>query len=245
MNILITGAGSGIGKAAALRLARRAHICVADINGEAARSTANEIRAAGGNASPFQCDVTQGAAVKDLVEKSEAIAPLDGLFNNAGISIRNRVENIAAAEWDLMLNTHARGMFLVAQNTLRKMVARKRGVIVQTSSDFAVIGVPVMAAYCAAKTAIYSLTKALAVEFGPHGIRVNAIGPGPIDTPILKQNRSDEEYRQTVTLNETRSPMGRLGRPEEVAVVVDFLLSDRSAYINGQLVQPNGGSVIW
>lgn len=245
MNILVTGAGSGIGKAAALRLARRAHVCAADINGDAARQTVDEIRATGASATPFQCDVTQGAAVKELVEKAEAIAPLDGLFNNAGISIRNPVEKISTAEWDLMLNTHARGMFLVSQNTLRNMVKRQQGMIVQTSSDFAVIGVPGMAAYCAAKTAIYSLTKALAVEFGPLGIRVNAIGPGPIDTPILKQNRSDEEYRQTVTINEARSPMGRLGKPEEVAVVVDFLLSERSSYINGQLLQPNGGSVIW
>ena len=245
MNTFITGGGSGIGRAAALRLAARSHICVADVDAARAESVAQEIRAGGGEATALICDVTQSASVRDAVAKAEAIAPLDALFNNAGISIRTRVEDVSESEWDLMLNTHARGMFLVAQNVLRAMVQRKRGAIVQTSSDFAVIGVPGMAAYCAGKTAIYSLTKALAVEFGPQGIRVNAIGPGPIDTPILKQNRSDDDYKRAVAVNEARVPLGRLGQPEEVAVVVDFLLSDKASYINGQLLQPNGGTVMW
>jgi len=245
MNTLITGAGSGIGRAAALRLAARSHIFCLDKNGDSAGTVAEEIRKNGGNATAMACDVTSSAQVRDAIAAAEAFAPIDALFNNAGISIRTSIQDLSEGEWDLMLNTHARGMFLVAQNVLRAMVTRKRGAIVQTSSDFAVMGVPGMAAYCAAKTAIYSLTKALAVEFGPQGIRVNAIGPGPIDTPILKQNRSTEDYRRAVAANEARTPMGRLGTPGEVAVVVDFLLSERASYINGQLVQPNGGAVIW
>lgn len=245
MNTLITGGGSGIGRATALRLAKRSHISIADKNVANAQAVAQEIRAAGGKATAFEVDVLDGEAVRDMVAKAEAVEPIDALFNNAGISVRTEIKDLSGEEWDMMLDTHARGMFFVAQAVLRNMVPRKQGAIVQTSSDFAVIGIPGMAAYCAAKCAIYSLTKALSLEFVQDGIRVNAIGPGPIDTPILKSNRTEEQYRDAVVRNEARTPMGRLGKPEEVAAVVDFLLSDRASYINGQLIHPNGGAVMW
>ena len=239
MHTLITGGGSGIGRATALRLARRSQVSIADRNLDEAQAVAKQINAEGGKAHAFQVDVRDGEAVRDMVAKAEAVAPVDALFNNAGISVRTEIKDLSGEEWDLMLDTHARGMFFVAQAVLRNMTRRKKGLIVQTSSDFAVIGIPGMAAYCAAKCAIYSLTKALSLEFVNDGIRVNAIGPGPIDTPILKQNRTEEEYRNAVVRNEARTPMGRLGRPEEVAAVVDFLLSEKSAYINGRLIHPS------
>lgn len=245
MHTLITGGGSGIGRATAMRLAKRSHVSIADKNGASAQAVAAEIRAGGGKANAFEVDVLDGEAVREMVAKAEAVAPVDALFNNAGISVRTEIKDLSGEEWDLMLDTHARGMFFVAQAVLRNMVKRKKGAIVQTSSDFAVIGIPGMAAYCAAKCAIYSLTKALSLEFVQDGIRVNAIGPGPIDTPILKTNRTEEQYRDAVIRNEARTPMGRLGQPEEVAAVVDFLLSEKAAYINGQLIHPNGGAVMW
>ena len=98
--------------------------------------------------------------------------------------------------------------------------------------------------YCAAKTALYSLTKSLALEFAPH-IRVNAIGPGPIDTPLLRANRTQEEFETARRTFEARLPIKRLGQPEEVAAVVDFLLGDRASFITGQLIQPNGEQVMW
>ncbi|MGE3245026.1 MAG: SDR family NAD(P)-dependent oxidoreductase [Beijerinckiaceae bacterium] len=246
MHTLITGAASGIGKATALRLARRSAITLADRNLEGADAAAAEIVRAGGKAQAVEVDVTDPAAVASMVVQAEAgLGPVDALFNNAGINLRGPVLDIAEEHWDLMMNTHVRGMFLVAQNVLRGMVDRKAGVIVNTSSDFAVIGVPNLGSYCAAKTAIFSLTKCLALEFAAHGIRVNAIGPGPIDTPILRQNRKPEEIEASLKSNIERTPMKRLGRPEEVAATVDFLLSDRASYINGQLIQPNGGCVIW
>lgn len=246
MNILITGAGSGIGQATALRLAKRAHIAVADKNLDGAQETVAQIEGAGGKATAIEADVTDAASVTSMIGQAEAAGgPIDGLFNNAGISLRTPLEDVSEEEWDLMMNTHARGVFLVAQGVLRGMVERKAGVIVNTSSDFAIIGVPNAGAYCAAKTAIYSLTKALAAEFVDHGIRINAIGPGPIDTPILRANRSQEDYEKAVAANVARVPLGRLGKPEEVAATVDFLMSGRASYINGQLLQPNGGAVIW
>jgi NAD(P)-dependent dehydrogenase (short-subunit alcohol dehydrogenase family) len=141
--------------------------------------------------------------------------------------------------------THVKGMFLCAQAVLPQMVARKSGTIVNTASDFSVMGVAGLAAYTTAKTAIYSLTKSLALEFAPHNIRVNAIGPGPIDTPLLRKRATREEEDAALKANVARIPMGRLGRPEEVAYVVDFLLSEKSSYITGQIIHPNGGALTW
>lgn len=143
------------------------------------------------------------------------------------------------------MDTHVKGTFLCCQAVLPAMCAAGKGAIVNMSSDFAVMGVPGGAAYTAAKSAIYSLTKSLALEFAPHGIRVNALGPGPIDTPILKSERTEEEWQAVRALHSERLPVGRLGRPEEVAAVLDFLISDRSSYITGQIIHPNGGQLSW
>jgi 3-oxoacyl-[acyl-carrier protein] reductase len=107
------------------------------------------------------------------------------------------------------------------------------------------MGVAGIATYTAAKTAIYSLTKSLALEFAPHGIRVNAVGPGPIDTPLLRSGRAPGEEETALAQQRARVPMGRLGRPEEVAAVVDFLLSGRASYMTGQIIHPNGGALSW
>ncbi len=107
------------------------------------------------------------------------------------------------------------------------------------------MAVPNGAAYCAAKAAIYSMTKSLALEFAGDGIRVNALGPGPIDTPILRSGRTEAEYQAARVSIAERLPLGRLGRPEEVAACADFLLSERAAYINGQIIHPNGGQQTW
>ena len=145
-----------------------------------------------------------------------------------------------------MIGVHVKGTFLCCQATLRRMRDEGAGgAIVTMSSDYAVMAVPGGAAYCAAKAAIHSLTKSIAQEFAPDGIRINALGPGPIDTPILRSGRTEEEYEQARGRLAESLPIGRLGRPEEVAAVVDFLLSERSSYITGQIIHPNGGQLTW
>lgn len=243
---VITGAGSGMGRATALRLASQGdQVCLCDFKEDGVKATAAEIRAAGGNAFTGLVDVREQKQVQGWIGQVIAeFGKIDCLFSNAGVNARSTVADMTLAQWNLLIDTHVTGTFNFCQAVLRQMVAQKRGAIVITSSDFAIVGVPNAANYCAAKTALYSLTKSLAAEFAPH-IRVNAIGPGPIDTPLLRAGRTAEEFDSARRAFESRLPMKRLGKPEEVAAVVDFLLSERASFITGQLLQPNGGQVMW
>ena len=246
MNVIITGAASGIGKATAERLAKRAHVILADKNIDGARAVAAQLTAAGHKADALEVDVASKSAMFDMVARArKLVGPIDALFSNAGVNIRAPVADITEADWDRMMTTHVKGCFLAAQAVLPDMVARGKGAIVNTSSDFAVMGVAGIAAYCAAKTAIYSLTKAMAVEFTPAGVRINAIGPGPIDTPLLRSGRTADQFSAQQSKYAAALPIGRLGRPEEVAVVVDYLLSDRASYVSGTILHPNGGQLLW
>jgi 3-oxoacyl-[acyl-carrier protein] reductase len=243
--ILITGAASGIGAATALRMSALCDVVLADRNLAGAEEIAGRIRSSGGSALATQVDVTSRASVKRMTEQvlGERSA-VHGLFNNAGINIRQGIDAITAPDWDQVLATHVKGTLLVSQALLPQMLARGSGVVVNSASDFSIIGAPGLAAYCAAKTAVYSLTKAMAVEFTVRAIRVNAVGPGPIDTPMLRA-REPAAVQARLDNYRERIPMKRLGRPEEVAALVDFLMSDRSSCVAGQIVHPNGGTVMW
>ena len=243
-NVLITGAASGIARAAAKRLAGRMTVYAADIDDAGLGETVDEIAASGGDAKAIPVDVADRGSVETMVAAVDGA--VDAAFFAAGIHIRGTAETVSEEDWDRMIDVHVKGTFLCCQATLRRMRAQATGgAIVTMSSDYAVMAVPGGAAYCAAKAAIHSLTKSIAQEFAPDGIRINALGPGPIDTPILKSGRTEEEYEQARKRLADNLPIGRLGRPEEVAAVVDFLLSERSSYITGQIVHPNGGQLTW
>jgi len=246
MHVIVTGGASGIGQASALRLSRRMKVSIADLDMKGAQQTVEMIRAQGGDAQAIECDVANRASVFTMADQARiTFGAVTCLFANAGINRRGPVDVIKEADWDLMMNVHVKGMMFAAQAAIPDMLALGKGAIVNTASDFSIMGVAGNATYTSAKTAIYSLTKAMASEFTSRGIRVNAIGPGPIDTPLLAKGRTPEQHEALLERFASTLPMRRMGKPDDVAVVVDFLLSERASYISGQLVHPNGGQLMW
>lgn len=244
---IVTGAASGIGRASALRLAARGDtVALADLSQPGLAEVLTLIERAGGRGTTFALDVCDGPAVQRMCDTLlDRYGQIDCLFSNAGTTRRAPVAEMSVEDWRFVFDTNVQGAFNFAQAVLPHMVERRSGAILFTTSDFSIVGLRDYANYTSAKTALYSLSKSLAIEFGPYGIRVNAVGPGPIDTPQHHQGRTQAEWDAWLQGRLDRVPLGRLGAPDEVASVVAFLLSDRSAYISGQLVQPNGGQVMW
>jgi 2-hydroxycyclohexanecarboxyl-CoA dehydrogenase len=242
---VVTGGANGIGRAVVERLLGRGDtIGVFDRDISALEDLRAEVPQSPGLLRTYAVDVLDRdgvrAACRDLVDEFGGI---DYAFANAGVDRRVPMTDMELVDWEVVLGSHATGSFNLCQAVLPHMSAP--GAILLMASDFAVAALPGQANYTAAKTAVYSLAKALAVEFAGRGIRVNAIGPGPVDTALLRAGRSGEDWEVTRRRIEGRVPMGRLAQPDEIAGTVDYLLSRRSAYITGQLLQPNGGQVIW
>jgi 3-oxoacyl-[acyl-carrier protein] reductase len=227
---LVTGASRGIGRAIALELARAGAAVVVGFRsaGEEAEETARE---AGGNA--IQADVSSPEEAKRLVEEA---GDLDVLVNNAGLTRDGLIARMPDDDWDSVLATNLSGAFYTSRAVARSMMRRRAGAIVNVSSIVGVHGNPGQTNYSASKAGLIGLTKALARELGPRGVRANVVAPGYISTALT--DVLSEELRGAMLAN---TPLGRLGDPEDVARAVRFLASDEAAFITGEVVLVDGG----
>ncbi len=237
---LVTGAATGIGRAIALAYAQAgARVAVNHLRAApAAEAVVAEIRARGGRALAVEADVTDSAAVVAMMGVAESgLGPLDILVCCAGVIQEKPLLATTDADWDFVVGTDLKGVFICCREALRGMAARGRGTVINIASELGHLGRENYAPYCAAKAGVMGLTKSLAREFAP-AIRVNAIAPGPVDTPML----SLEHMSHEVLAKEQAIPAGRVGRPEEIAAAAVFLASDAASFFHGQVLGPNGGA---
>jgi NAD(P)-dependent dehydrogenase (short-subunit alcohol dehydrogenase family) len=241
---IVTGGARGIGRACVERfLGEGAKVVIADID-EVGEEVAEDLRKGGGEATFIACDVGERLDVRNLLAATlEAYGGVDVLVNNAGILVAASFLDIEEEDFDRVLRTNLKGAFLVGQAVARQMVAqieegRAPGAIVNMSSINAVFAIADQVPYSISKGGINQLTKVMALALAPHGIRVNAVGPGSIMTRMLESIATDMKAKRKVL---SRTPMGRVGEPAEIAAVVAFLASDEASYMTGQTVYADGG----
>jgi NAD(P)-dependent dehydrogenase (short-subunit alcohol dehydrogenase family) len=238
---VVTGAASGIGAATASLLAERgAKVCCADIDDAGAKSVAEAIAKAGGDAFSLGVDITDAEQNEHMADATvEQYGAMHIAVLNAGVPSAAPLLDIPLAEWDRTLNTNLRGPFLGLQSCGRRIAASGGGAISLTSSAMGILGTAMGAAYGATKHGVLGLMKSAAVDLAPHGIRVNAVCPGTIDTPILGPLHDAPELLQQV-MGPT-SPSGRIGAASEVAEVIAFLVSAAASFMTGATVSVDGG----
>jgi len=237
---IVTGAGSGIGRASALRFAAEgAAVVAADIRGPKVDETVAMIERDGGTAAPCQANVADASDVERMVAVAvETYGHLDALFNNAGTLRPGTAVDLSVEDWDLVMAVNVRSVFLGAKYAVPALVARGGGTIVSTASVSGLEGDRASVVYSASKAAVINLTRALSVDHAEAGIRVNCICPGAIDTPPVGRMLNDPDARRR---SEHAHPLGRLGRPEEIAAAAVWLSSDESSFVTGQAIVVDGG----
>jgi len=240
---IITGARRGMGKSHAKTFAKSgAKVVVADISLEECQQVADEIKKEGGEAIAVKCDVTKKEDIDNMVKAAVGKwGKVDILVNNAGICQFKPFLELTEEEWDRTININLRGYFLCAQACAKEMAKKKSGVIVNIASvamGQVGVGMPALAHYCASKGGIVAMTEALALELASFNIRVNAISPGAIDTPMTEALKADPKMMEAIL---ARIPLRRMGKPEEVSNLVLFLASDESSYVTGSTVVIDGG----
>lgn len=244
---IVTGAGSGIGRASAVIIAREgAHVVVADRNADAAQSTVADIAAAGNSAEALVLDVTDDAALNDgFAGVLARHGRIDILHNHAGAQVEGDLETVSVEGFDRSWDLNVRAHFMAARLVMPAMKAAGRGAIVNTSSSSGILYDREMIAYTTSKHAVIAMTKQMAGDYAKFGIRVNALCPGWVDTPFndpfIRQMGGREELEAYIR---RKVPLGRFGSTDEIAEAVLFLVSDRSSYMTGQVLVIDGGETV-
>jgi NAD(P)-dependent dehydrogenase (short-subunit alcohol dehydrogenase family) len=241
---IITGAGSGMGRVAAQLFAKEgARVVVAEFGEAAGQETVDQVQAAGGQATFVRTDVSDEASAKAMVDHAVGTyGRVDVLYNNAGVmpEADHSVIDTDVATWDQVMAVNVRGVFLGCKYAIPQMVGQGSGSIINIASFVALLGCSVpQDAYTASKGAVISLTRSLAVQFGPNGVRSNAICPGPVETPLLMDWLVKDEEAKRIRL--ARNPTGRFGKPEEIVNMALYLASDESRWTNGASLVVDGG----
>jgi len=243
---MVSGAASGIGRAIAIRLAEMgASVAALDKDGVGADATSASIQESGGKAFAVRCDVGSQLSCREATERViEAFQRVDILCNNAGIIVRKDAVALSEEEWDAVLDVTLKGVYLLSHEVLPHMIGNGGGCIVNTGSGWSLKGGPKAAAYCAAKAGVLNLTRAMAIDHGKDGIRVNCVCPGDIDTPMLaaecrQLGENPEQFRNEAA----NRPLQRIGTPDDVANAVLFLASDMAQWITGTCLIVDGGGL--
>jgi NAD(P)-dependent dehydrogenase (short-subunit alcohol dehydrogenase family) len=243
---LITGGTSGIGRATAVLFAQEgAKVAIIGRDEKRGREVVSEITQGGGMAVFMCCDVRVAEECRQAVEETiSAFGRLDVLFNNAGVVYSNTVVDCTEEEWDMTVDISLKGTYLMSKFALPTMIAQGSGAIINNASTWGLVGGNQAAAYCAAKGGVVLLTKAMAIDHSPQGIRINCICPGDVDTPMLR----DDAERLGMTweaylIGATDRPMARMGEPKEIAKTVLFLASDDSSFVTGAALVVDGGEI--
>ncbi len=243
---LVTGGASGIGRATCLLLARRgARVGIVDVDREGGEAAASEIAAESGAAVFLAADVSRTEACERVVEEVEReLGSIDVLVNAAGVIHRGSVLETSDEDWERLMAVNVGAAFRMARVVLPGMIGRGRGAIVNVASGWGLVGGPRAAAYCASKGAVVQLTRALAIDHGPDGVRVTCVCPGDIDTPMLRQEARELGEDEVAFLAEAANrPLGRVGHPEEVAEAIAWLAGDAASFVTGTCLVVDGGGL--
>ncbi len=243
---IITGAASGIGMATTKLLAEMgAIIALIDINKSDGNEIATQIEKSGGNAKFYLCDITSDKDCKNTVNAiNKDFGRIDILFNNAGVINRKDILELEEKDWDLVLDVNLKGIYLLSRYVIPIMINIGGGSIINTGSGWGLKGGSKALAYCASKGGVVNMTRAMAIDHGKHGIRVNCVCPGDIDTPLLRGEAHELEIPEEEFMKEAADrPIGRVGTPQDVANAVLYFASDLSSWVTGSILVVDGGGI--
>ncbi len=243
---IVTGGAGGIGRATALAFAAEgAQVAVVDLRADAAEAVVEEIRAAGGTAVAIAADVSNEDDIQRIIATTVAeFGGVNVVFNNAGIIRRTTAVETTAEEWDRVFGVNVKSIFLMCKHVVPIMAANGGGSIVNTGSGWGLKGGGQAISYCASKGAVVNMTRALAIDHGPQGIRVNSVNPGDVNTGMLLEEARQLSQDANAFLAESADrPLGRMGQPSEIAAAVVWLASDDSSYVTGSALVVDGGGI--